>query len=89
MPTAKKVSSSIPRRELQKELRDELRMTAAMRCYSIMRTGASKGLNAQYEYMSSLYHGDDPSIASNIKMLCQGSYVYKDMYDITEDQSIV
>ena len=80
MPSATKVTVPLPK-ELQKELRDELRMTAAMRCYSIMRSGGSKSLNAQYEYMSSLYHGFAPSIASNIKMLCGGSYVYRDMYD--------
>ena len=88
MPSATKVTVSLPK-ELQKELRDELRMTAAMRCYSIMRSGGSKSLNAQYEYMSSLYHGDAPSIASNIKMLCCGSYVYRDMYDTHLGDSIL
>ena len=88
MPSAKKVTVPLPK-ELQKELRDELRMTAAMRCYSIMRSGGSKSLNAQYEYMSSLYHGDAPSIASNIKMLCCGSYVYRDMYDTHLGDSIL
>ena len=75
--------------ELLKEIRDELRMTAAMRCYSILRTSGSKSLTAQYDYMSSLFHGDDPSIPSNIKLLCEGSYVYKDLYDIVEDDAVV
>ena len=75
--------------ELLKEIRDELRMTAAMRCYSILRTSGSKSLTAQYDYMSSLFHGDEPSIPSNIKLLCEGSYVYKDLYDIVEDEAVV
>ena len=88
MPSFKRVTASSSK-ELQKELRDELRMTTAMRCYSIMRSGNSKSLNSQYEYMSSLFHGDSPSIASNIKMLCSGSYVYRDMYDTYEGDTIL
>ena len=75
--------------ELNKEVRDELRMTAAMRCYSLLRSGGSKSLNSQYDYMSSLYHGDEPSIPSNIKMLCDGSFVYKELYDIAGDEAVV
>ena len=75
--------------ELPKEIRDELRMTAALRCYSIMRSGGAKSLNAQYEYMSSLFHGDEPSIPSNIKMLSNGVYLYKPLYDVSSDNAVV
>ena len=75
--------------DMNKEVRDELRMTAAMRCYSLLRSGGSKSLNSQYDYMSSLYHGDEPSIPSNIKMLCDGSFVYKELYDIAGDEAVV
>ena len=82
MPTLKKVLA--PPKDLQKEIRDELRMTAAMRCYSIMRSGNAKSLQMQYETMSNLFHGDEPSIVSNIKMLCNGSYVYREIFDLEE-----
>ena len=86
MPTVTKI---LPvQKELQKELRDELRTTAAMCCYSLMRSGKAKSVTAQYEYMSSLYHGEEPSIPSNIKMLCDGSYIYKDLYDVVDSDSI-
>ena len=75
-------------KESQKEIRDELRMTAALCCYSIMRSGVSKSLCAQYDYMSSLYHGDELSILSNIKMMCNGSYVFKDLYDVVKHQTV-
>ena len=74
--------------ELPKEIRDELRMTVAMRCYSIMHSGGAKSLNLQYDYMSSLSHKDEPSIPSNIKMLANGAYVYQELYDVRADEAI-
>ena len=77
-------------KDLPKEIRDELRITAAMRCYSILRESGSKSLNQQYEYISSLFHGDESaSIPSHIKMLCDGSYKYKELYDIAEDSDAI
>ena len=75
--------------ELEKELRDELRLTAAMRCFSIMRSGSSKSTSAQHEYMFKLFHGDGNSVASNIEMLCNATYNYKDMYDVDDTQAVV
>lgn len=75
-------------KELQKEIRDELRMAAAMRCYSIMRSGSAKSLQSQYRTMSNLFHGDEPSIVSNLKMLCSGSYVYRDFYESLDEQNV-
>ena len=86
MTVNKRVSAQS--KELRKEIRDELRMTAAMRCYSILRSGSAKSLNAQYETMSNLFHGDEPSIVSNIKMLADGSYVYRDLFNV-EDCDVV
>ena len=79
--------AAIPK-ELQKEIRDELRMAAAMRCYSIMRSGSAKSLQSQYRTMSNLFHGDEPSIVSNLKMLCSGSYVYRDFYESLDEQNV-
>ena len=69
-------------KELPKEIRDELRVTAAMRCYSVMRSGGSKSTSAQHDYMFSLFHGDGSSIPANVDMLCNGSYVYRELYDV-------
>ena len=86
MPTPRKIASAS--KELPKEVRDELRLTVAMRCYSIMRSGSAKSLNAQYEHMSALYHGNEPSIPSNIKMMCDGCYLYKELFDVVEGGTI-
>ena len=87
MPIIKKALASP--KDLQKEIRDELRMSAALRCYSIMRSGNAKSLQMQYETMSNLFHGDEPSIASNIKMLCDGSYIYRDLFDLEESTDAI
>ena len=87
MPIVIKASSSP--KDLPKEIRDELRMTAALRCYSVMRSGNAKSLQMQYDTMSNLFHGDEPSVASNIKMLSNGSYLYKDLYDLEENTDAI
>ena len=76
-------------KELQKELRDEMRLTAAMRCFSILRSGGSKSTSAQHDYMFNLFHGDGKSIPSNIEMLCSGSYFYKDLYDAVDSETVL
>ena len=87
MPIVIKASSSP--KDLPKEIRDELRMTAALRCYSVMRSGNAKSLQMQYDTMSNLFHGDEPSVASNIKLLSNGSYLYKDLYDLEENTDAI
>ena len=87
MPIVKKALASP--KDLQKEIRDELRMSAALRCYSIMRSGNAKSLQMQYETMSNLFHGDEPSTSSNIKMLCDGSYIYRDLFDLEESTDAI
>ena len=87
MPTPRKIASSASK-ELPKEIRDELRLTVAMRCYSVLRSGNAKSLNAQYEHMSALYHGNEPSIPSNLKMMCDGCYLYKELFDLVEGDTV-
>ena len=83
-------SVSIMPKELKKELQDELQLTAAMRCYSLLRSGGSKSTSAQHDYMFSLFHGDDSSIPSNVEMLSNGSYVYRDLFDVHEcEESVI
>ena len=78
----------MPKDELQKELRDELRLTAAIRCYSVLRSGGAKSTSAQHEYMFNLFHGDGSSIPSNIQMLCDGSYIYRSLFDANESEAV-
>ena len=55
-PSSKKNEPYLP-----KQIRDELRMTAAMRCYSVLREGDGKKLSELYSSMFDLYHGNESS----------------------------
>ena len=83
------MKASLSPKDLPKEIRDELHMTAALRCYSVMRSGNAKSLQMQYDTMSNLFHGDEPSVASNIKLLSNGSFLYKDLYDLEENTDAI
>ena len=57
-------------------------MTAALRCFSVLREGNGKKLNEQYNAMFQLYHGhESQSIPGNLKLLCDASYCFKNIYD--------
>ena len=66
---------------LPKLVRDELHMTAALRCYSVLRQGKGKKNSDLYKSMSDLYHGKESSIPSHIKLLSEASFCFKDLYD--------
>lgn len=67
---------------LPKYIRDELRMTVALRCYSTLREGNGKKLSELYSCMFDRYHGNQStSVASNLKLLCNASYVFKNLFD--------
>ena len=67
---------------LPKCIRDELRMTVALRCFSVLREGNGKKLTELYSAMFDAYHGNESlSIASNLKLLCNASYVFKHLFD--------
>ena len=87
MPTTN--PTSVTSKDLCKELREELRMTVAMRCYSVLRSGNAKSLNQQYSTMSKLFHGQEPATPSNLKLLCNAAYVYKDLYDVFDESTVV
>ena len=87
MPTTN--PTSVTSKDICKELREELRMTVAMRCYSVLRSGNAKSLNQQYSTMSKLFHGQEPATPSNLKLLCNAAYVYKDLYDVFDESTVV
>ena len=76
-PNDKKCKQYLP-----KYIRDELRMTVALRCFSVLREGNGKKLTELYSSMFDAYHGNESlSIASNLKLLCNASYVFKSLFD--------
>ena len=68
---------------LPKHVRDELRMTVALRAYSALKQGGGKKLMDQQQQMANFYHGKGKSHPSQIKLLSEASYTYMDMYDVT------
>ena len=72
---------------LPKNIRDELRTTAAMYCYSILRQGRGKTKAEICNAMSDLFHGKE-STPSHIKMLANASYSFKAIYDTTTESIV-
>ena len=67
-----------------KSVRDELRMTCALRGFSAMREGDGKSLPKQYIFMHKFYHGDNNKAPSQIRMLAEGMSPYNDLYSSKE-----
>ena len=72
--------SLLPHQRFPKQIRNELRMTCALRGYSAMRVGDGKTLLKQYEYLNRFYHGNGSKAPSQIKMLAEGMSPYSDLY---------
>ena len=66
--------------QLPKNIRDELRMTVALRCYSILRQGRGQKVRDLHASMNDLFHGKPPSKPSHLKLLCNASYCFKDLF---------
>ena len=81
-PTRKKRSN------LPKPIRDELRMTCALRGYSTIRTGSGMTIALQREKMEQFYHGVEGKSPSQIKMLCEAKIDYADLFE-TSDIAVV
>ena len=57
-------------------------MTVALRCYSVLREGTGKKISELYSSIFDTYHSNESlSIVSNLKLLCNGSYVFKHLFD--------
>ena len=86
--TNKRKSSSLSmlpaHQRFPKPIRNELRMTCALRGYSALREGDGKTLAKQYEFMNRFYHGHGNKSPSQIRMLAEGVSPYKDLYDEKE-----
>jgi hypothetical protein len=67
-------------RKVPKRIHDELRMTIALKVYSSIREGSRKTLKQQMDLLYQFFHGQEPTHPSQLKMLCNGSYLYSDVY---------
>jgi hypothetical protein len=76
------------RQPLPKQIRDELRMTCALRGYSSIRSGEGKTLKQQHDLMFQFYHGVTNKSPSQIHMLCQGVSPYCDLYETTTHRAV-
>ena len=77
-PTTKKKVAIKP---LPKSIRDELRMTAAMRCYSMLQQGRTKKVKELQSDIADLFHGNPTaSIPSQVQLLCNASFTNKSIY---------
>ena len=56
-------------------------MTCALKGYSSLKSGKSRRLPEQYEYMHNFFHGKVPSHPPQIKVLAEGHLNYRDLYD--------
>ena len=73
--------------KLPKIFRDELRMTCALRGFSHLKCGMAMKFKKQQEQLARFYHGQPPDHPSQIKLLAQGSYTYRELYE--EESSII
>jgi hypothetical protein len=71
----------LPHQRFPKSIRQELRMTCALRGFSALRQGDGKILLKQYEFLERFYHGHNNKSPSQIQMLAEGVPPYSDMYD--------
>ena len=78
-----KKSSLSKQQKLPKTIRDELRMTCVLRGLSAMRQEGQKTQVKQNDFMYDFFHGIEGKRPSQIKMVAEGTSVYKDLYETT------
>lgn len=69
---------------LPKYIRDELRMTCALKGYSLLKTGKAMRLPDQHAAMHKFYHGLTPSHPPQIKLLSDAHVNYSALYEEEE-----
>ena len=66
---------------LPKDIRNELRMTCAIKGYSEMKSGKPRNTSQQRIRIAEFYHGKPPNRPSQIKLLAEAHLNYRDLYD--------
>ena len=80
----KKSKKALP---LPKNIRDELRLTIALKGYSKIKCGGGKTLAKQEAELYKFYHGKQPNNPPQVLLLAEGSYSYRMLYD-TETRNV-
>ena len=70
--------------KLPSSIRNELRMSCALRGHSLMKGGKGKTIKQQVDFMNVFYHGKEPSRPSQIKLLCSGTLHYSALYEVEQ-----
>lgn len=73
-----------PLPKLSKVIRDEIRMTCALKGFSTLIQGNGKTNNRQFDQMYHFYHGKKPHRPSQIEMLCKGHGSYRALYNLSQ-----
>ena len=77
--TKKKTKLNPP---LPRYIRDELRMTVALKGYSLLKILKARRLPEQYDFMHRFYHGKVPSRLAQIQLLAEGHLNYRELYEL-------
>ena len=81
MPTKKNTKSSTTHMSLPKPVRDELRMSVALRGYSALKAGRGKTIKQQIQSLYDFFHGKKKHSPSQIQMLVEGQLHYACFYE--------
>ena len=85
MPTTKRHTKSKaktkPVMALPKPIRDELRMSVALRGYSVIKGGDGKTMTQQEKLLEDFFHGKKKHSPSQIQMLVNGQLHYASFYE--------
>ena len=98
MPKSKRAKASNIKRKkknilakktkMPKAIRDELRLTCALRGFASMRQGFHNTLAEQAKIMYDWFHGVPGQQPSQLKMLAEGTGVYRDLYEATTQRIV-
>ena len=69
---------------LPRYIREELRMTCALKAYSSLKSRKARRLPEQYGFMQRFYHGKVPSHPAQIQLLAEGHFNCRALYDSIE-----
>ena len=81
MSGKKKISRNKKPPPLPKSIRDELRMTCALKGYSDIKCGKSRKMAEEYERLSQFFHGKLPNHPPQIKLLAEANLNYRELHD--------
>ena len=81
MPTKKNNKSTATHMILPKAVRDELRMSVALRGYSSIKAGRGKTIKQQFTCLHDFFHGKQKHSPSQIQMLVEGQLHYACFYE--------